>query len=297
MRHLGSGAGVVLALSTTILLWASSYAAIRAGLLDYGPGQVTLFRLGVASAVLALYALVVRMRLPEARDLPAVLALGFLAFAVYHTALNYGELTVSSGSAGVLIATAPVITALLAAGFLGERLRAIGWAGLALSFVGAALVSAGEGEGFALDRGAFPILFSAICVGAYFVLQKPYLRKYGALAFTTYAIWAGTLFSLIFLPGLVVQASRAPVGTTLTMVYLGVLPTAVAYVTYAYAFARLNASVAASFLYVIPVLAYLIAWVWLGEVPTLVTAAGGILALAGVVVVNVYGRRGMIPAP
>jgi drug/metabolite transporter (DMT)-like permease len=70
------------------------------------------------------------------------------------------------------------------------------------------------------------------------------------------------------------------------MVYLGIFPTAVAYVTYAYAFSRMDASVAASFLYLVPVLAYLIAWVWLGETPSLVSVAGGMIVLAGVFIVN-----------
>lgn len=177
-----------MALAATVLLWASAYAGIRVGLVDYGPGQVALFRLLTASVVLALYAVVTRMRLPEGRDLPAILLLGFLAFTVYHVALNFGERTVGAGAAGVLIATAPVITALLAAVVLRERLRPLGWVGMVLSFVGAALISVDEGRGFSLDPGAFLILLSAACVSVYFVFQKPYLGKYGVLTFTTYVI-------------------------------------------------------------------------------------------------------------
>ena len=118
----------------TTILWASAFAGIRVGLEAYGLGQVALMRFLVASTVLAAYAAITRMRLPERRDLPAVFQAGFLAFTVYHVAP-----TVSAGAASILINTAPLLTALPAVTFLGERLRALGWVGMAVSFLGAAL--------------------------------------------------------------------------------------------------------------------------------------------------------------
>lgn len=284
------GARTLMALGVTLLFWASAFAGIRAGLEAYAPGHLALFRFLVASAVLAGYAVSTRMRLPEKRDIPAILLLGFLGITVYHTALTYGEVSVTAGAASLLIAFAPVCTVLLATTFLGERLRVWGWLGITVSFLGVVLIALGEGEGVQFDPGAFLILLAAFSTSLYFVFQKRYLRKYSALQFTTYAIWAGTFFLLVFLPDLVQTIWAAPLDATLAVVYLGVFPAALAYVTWTYALSRAPASIVASFLYLLPVLAILIAWVWLEEMPVTFSLTGGFLSLLGVILINTRGR-------
>jgi drug/metabolite transporter (DMT)-like permease len=290
VKNVAKNFQVPIFLGLTIIFWASAFAGIRAGLQEYSPGHVALVRLLVAAVALLVYAVIVKMPLPELRDLPVILLGGFLAFTVYHVTLNYGEVTVAAGPASLLVNTAPIFTALLATAFLGERLRVIGWVGMAVSFMGAALIALGEGEGLRFAPGAFIILIAAVSVSIYLVIQKPYLQKYGSLNFTAYAMWAGTLFTLVFLPGLAGEVRAAPLDATFALVYLGIFPTAIAYVTYAYVFSQLSASRGVSFLYLVGPTAFFIAWIWLGEVPSLLSFVGAGIVLAGVVVVNTLGR-------
>ncbi|UCE58045.1 MAG: DMT family transporter [Candidatus Bathyarchaeota archaeon] len=278
------------ALGATLIFWASAFAGIRAGLESYPPGQLALFRFLVASTMLIVYAALTRMRMPEVRDLPSILTLGFLGITVYHVALVYGETTVTAGAASLLIASGPVFTAFLAKVFLGEHLSIYGWLGITVSFFGVALVAFGEGEGVRFDQGAFLILVSAFSTSLYFVFQKPYLKKYSAFQFTAYTIWAGTFFMMAFLPGLMHSIQVASLDATLAVVYLGVFPAALAYVTWTYALSRVPASIATSFLYLSPVLAILIAWLWLGEIPFVLSMIGGFLSLLGVVLLTTRGR-------
>jgi hypothetical protein len=102
---------------------------------------------------------------------------------------------------------------------------------------------------------------------------------------------------LIFLPGLLETVRAAPLGDTVAVIYLGLFPAALGYVTWAYALTQLPASRAASFLYLQPLLVLGIAWVWLGEWPSVLALCGGVLVLAGVMAVNARGQGFAVPAP
>lgn len=290
-----------IALAIALLLWASAFPGIRAALAPiegtpgpdgYGPAQLALLRFGTASLVLAVYALVTRMRLPARKDMGRIVLAGLLGITIYHLALNFGERTVESGAAALLISLSPVITALLSTRFLGERLAPWGWAGIAISFSGALLVAMGEGEGgFSLDPGALLILIATVSTSLYFLVSKPGLERYSATEFTSYAIWAGTVPLLLFAPSLFAQMQAAPAAATTAGVYLGIFPGAIAYVLWGYGLSKMPASRVSAFLYLQPVNAALIAWWWLGEVPGVAVVAGGLLSIVGVVLVNTLGQH------
>ncbi|WP_262273079.1 DMT family transporter [Microvirga yunnanensis] len=274
------------AVIVTILAWASAFPAIRAGLQTFGPIELGALRFAIAAVPAALFLIVTRPGWPTPADFLRLAAGGLLFVALYTALLNMGEMTVSAGAASFIINTNPIMTAGLAMLVLGERFSARAWTGTALSFAGIGLIALGEGEGMRLDTGALLILGAALCNSVTTVVQKPLFARHKPLTVSAWNMVLGALVLAPWLPSGAGQFAAAPSSGALAVIYLGLVPSLIAYGTWAIALSRLPASRASNFMYCVPPVATLLGFAWLGEVPTMLGAAGGLMALAGVAVVN-----------
>lgn len=286
------------AVTFTVCAWASAFVSIRSAGSAYSPGALALGRLLAASVVLGVLLLVRRQGLPPREAWRGILVSGVVWFCGYTIALNWGERLVDAGTAALLVNIGPILMALLAARLLGEALPPRLLAGMAVSFAGAVVVglsmSAGKG-GSTSVLGVVLCLLAAVAYATGVVAQKPALSYGTPLQITAFACFTGTVACLPFTGQLFGELPKAPVSATLNMVYLGVVPTALAFTTWTYALARMPAGRLGATTYAVPALVVLLSWALLGEVPAWLTLLGGLLCLAGVAVSRYTPRSARTP--
>lgn len=281
-----ASAVTALAVVITIVGWASAFPAIRAGLTAFGPIELGALRFAIAAVPAALYLLIRRPALPAVDELWRFAFGGVFFVAIYTILLNYGELTISAGAASFIINVNPIITAVLAMMLLGERFPAMAWVGTFVSFAGIGIIALGEGQGLTFNTGALLILGSALCTSINSIVQKRLFSRHHPLTVSAWNMILGALCLAPALPSGLAQMAAADSEPFWSVVYLGIVPSLIAYASWSVALSRLPASRASNFMYCVPPVAVLIGFLWLGEMPGLFGILGGVLALAGVVLVN-----------
>lgn len=271
----------------TILGWASAFPAIRLGLTGFGPLELGAIRFGLAAVPAAIFLAITRPALPGLRDAWRFVFGGVVFVALYTVLLNLGQRTVPAAAASFIININPILTAMLAMAFLGERFGLYAWLGTALSFIGVGFIAAGKVDGFELDTGIFLVLGATVCTAINSIVQKPlFVRGHKPLTVAAWNIVVGALLLTPFLPSGFEQAQIASSDAIFAAIYLAVVPSFIVYGTWAVALSRLPASRATNYLYCVPPVATLIGWLWINEVPTTLGLVGGALALLGVAIVN-----------
>jgi drug/metabolite transporter (DMT)-like permease len=273
----------LLSAAVTVVLWASAFVAIRSAGHYFAPGALALGRLLLGAAVLAVIAVTRRSGWPRREAWPGIVASGVLWFGVYMVTLNWGEQHLDAGTAAMVVNIAPILVALLSAQLLNEGLQRPLILGIAVSFAGVIVVGIATSTGAHSSLvGVLLCLTAAVSASLAIVSQKPALRHASALQVTTFGCAIGALACLPFVGQLASQLQAAPVTATLSVAYLGVFPTAVAFTTWAYALSRTSASKMGATTYLVPALTVLMSWAFLGQVPDWLALVGGMLCLVGV---------------
>jgi drug/metabolite transporter (DMT)-like permease len=290
----GTRAGERLAVAAalvTVTLWASAFVGIRDAGRAIAAGPLTLARLVVAAAVLGAIVAVRREARPPRADLPRLVLFALLWFGAYNVMLNAAEHRIDAGTAAMLVNVGPVLIALLAGLVLREGFPRALLAGCAVAFAGAIVIGAATSErGVAAGWGAALCIAAALAYAGGVVAQKPLLERTSGLQVTFLGCVVAAIACLPYAPGLLHDVGAAGAGPVAWTVYLGAVPTALGFTTWAYALRRTSAGRMGATTYLVPPLAVLMGWLFLGEAPPPLALAGGALCLAGVFVAR-GGRR------
>lgn len=287
----------LLAVAVTVLAWASAFVGIRGVGEELSPGALALGRLLVGTAVLGLLAGRRGWVAPTRREWGLIAICGVGWFGIYNLALNAAEQHLDAGTTAMLVNIGPILIAVFAGLLLGEGFPRWLVIGIAIAFAGVLLIGLATRSAEADLVGVVLCVVAAVTYAAGVVAQKPLLRRLPGLQVTFTACAIGAVCCLPWSGALVRDLGDASGGSIAGMVYLGVVPTALAFSTWAYALRRMDAGRLGVTTYVVPPLVIGMGWLLLDEVPPALAVVGGTVCLLGVAVSRRRDRpRPAVPA-
>ena len=271
------------------LIWGGNFSVSKFAMIQLSPLAFSAIRFAAASALL----LFVAWRLGALQQLPrrtlwGLIGLGVVGNTFYQTAFMTGLSMTTATNSAMIVASLPVVVALLGSLFGIERARLSTWLGVALGTGGVALVVLARGVHFHAGsfRGDLLTLFAVLCWSCYTVGVRQVGAGVNPLQITAITTLAGTPgLVLVGAPGLLRQDwSAVSWQTWAALGYAGLLALVLCYVFYNRAVQGIGTARTTIYNCVTPLVAMLIAWQTLGEVPTGLQFAGVGLVIAGVLV-------------
>ena len=288
----------IAALLTAVVLFASAFVAIRAIIVSgaYSPVETAAGRMFVAALSLAALIAVRRgISFPKGCDWIVFFALGAGGQGLYQVLLGTGARSVDAGTAALLVSCSPILAAVLAVVFLGERMTWLGWLGTAIAFAGASVIAAAAGVSVHMSSGVLMVVFATLLWASFQVGLKTVAGRYGVLELTFWPTFFAAIVLLPFSGSLPAAIASAPVSATVGLVWLGAVSSVGGFLAWSYAIRRLPVVVSSNALFGVPVATFAIGLVALGEVPSPWAFLGGALAIAGVSLAQTRGRHVALP--
>lgn len=278
----------VIGLLVAMVLWASSFVALKIAFRAYHPMVVIFGRMAVASiCFLFLIKWFRNSVVYQKGDLKYILFMAFCEPCLYFLFEAKAIENTSASQAGMITAMLPILVALFAAWLLKERVGRYTWIGSLMAVAGVCWLTL---ESVPTSDAPHPVLgnflefMAMVCATGYTITLKHLAKRYTTLFLTAMQAFVGSVFyfPLLFLPSTQLPANFVPV-SAMAIIYLGAVITLGAYGLYNYGLKHIPASQASAFVNLIPVFSVIFGWMLLDESFT----RGQCLA-AGVVMAGVY---------
>ena len=278
------------ALALMVLVWGVNFAVVKRALEAFDPLAFNALRFIIGSVFVGA---VLRSRgplaLPERRDIPRIIALGLLGNVIYQMCFILGLSRTRAGTAALILAITPVLTAFLSALTGHERPGWRTWVGAAVCIGGVALVT---GAGLSLEGrealiGDLILIVAAVGWACYTVGSRPIVSRYGSVATTAWTMWTGTV-GLVAAGIPALSRQRWDVGWQAWggLVFSAFFAIGLAYLIWYRGVERLGNTRTAIFSNLTPVVAMAAAALLIGERPSSWALMGAALTLGGVMVVR-----------
>lgn len=282
-------------------LWGSSFTFIKASLHGLTPGQLVLARLLLGTVVLLALAGLRRVPLPRGTDLWGhVAAAALFGNVLPFLLLSYGERSTGAGLAGVLVGATPLLTLGIATAALpAERATTRKTVGLLLGFVGVVVVIGPWSDATGTFAGRAACFGAALSYATGYVYVRRFLtpRALAPLAAAASQLLAAAVLMGLALPFMAWHTPHFTGRVTLSILFLGLFSTGLAYVLYFRLINDIGATNASAVNYVVPVAAVVIGAVALGETVSWNLLAGGVIVLIGMAYAENRLRRTPKAAP
>lgn len=280
---------VPLAMVAAVLIWGAAFSGVKVVVDQLGPAGLTAARSLTTALAFTVLHLAHASPRPDyhAGDTMRLAVAGIASVAGYSFATAWGMQYVSAGVASVIVSTTPLMVALLARITIGEPMGRRRVAGMLLALVGVGVISVAAGGGFTARRvaGLAVLLLAPFSWALYTVVTKPMADRYDPVRLNLIGAWAAVAVTSPFLVSSRDALLALPLSGWLWLAYLGGVVGGISMVVYAWALRRWSAAGIASFAFLVPVAGVLWAWALLDETPSPGMVSGGLLVIAGLVLV------------
>ena len=283
-------------IALTVFLWSSAFVAIGALVETMPPVTIAAIRFLIASLCFIPVALRDRqlkagggIGLSGLSILPLLAGAGITGIFGYNVLLNIGQTRVDPATASLIVNVVPVLTFLFCCALGWERFAARRLLALCVCLGGVSLVIFSPLDGGA-DWSFWAVLIfgAAMCQALYFLLVRRLLDQMSPGMLTSLSTWIGAVM-LLALAGPEIVHLEMTAREVMLLLYLGIGPTAIGFLSWSHVLSTMSASSASSFLFLVPLSSLLMAWFMLDRLPPGVSFIGGAAIIAGLWLF--YARR------